>query len=56
MSDLIYKDLMAVKAGSDTMGAAGMGVGGGAEGLDWQFGGNIGEGTVWQVLNQFQPG
>lgn len=50
-SDLIFNDLTAVQDGMDMMEVPGMGVGG----LDWQFGGDIGEGTLWQVLNQFQP-
>lgn len=52
-SDLIFNDLTAVPDG-DLMGVANMDVTAGG-GLEWQFGGDIGEGTLWQVLNQFQP-
>jgi hypothetical protein len=54
-SDLVYNDLTAVQGWSNTIEAADTGEEGGAGGLHWQFGGNIGDGTVWQMLNRIQP-
>ncbi|KHO11684.1 Zn(2)-C6 fungal-type DNA-binding domain protein [Metarhizium robertsii ARSEF 23] len=54
ISDLIYNDLTAVQDGGGMMAAAEMAPSeGGAS--EWQFGGDIAEGTLWQVLNRFQP-
>ncbi|TWU78752.1 hypothetical protein ED733_006702 [Metarhizium rileyi] len=63
-SDLIYNDLSAVQPGGGVMAAAAeeeeeeeeeeMGIGAGGV-SQWQFGGDIADGTLWQVLNQFQP-
>jgi hypothetical protein len=56
-SDLIYNDLTAVQDGAfmpnpvtDETAALDSSV------LEWQFGGDFGEDTVWQFLNQYQPG
>jgi hypothetical protein len=45
-SDLIFNDLAAVQDNGDVADAGG---------FEWQFGGDIGDGTLWQVLNEFQP-
>jgi hypothetical protein len=54
-SDLIFNDLTAVQGWSNMTEAADAGVEGGAGSSHWQFGGNIGEDTLWQMLNQIQP-
>ena len=56
-SDLIYNDLTAVQDGAfvsnpvaDESAPMDPAV------VDWQFGGDFGEDTFWQFLNQYQPG
>lgn len=44
--DLIFNDLNVVDDGMPPLGDA----------MPWQFGGHLGEDTVWQLLNQYEPG
>lgn len=57
-SDLIFNDLNVVHDGSGGMVAPPLGeqAGLGDGGMAWQFGGDFGEDTLWQFLNQYQPG
>ncbi|KAM4059876.1 fungal specific transcription factor [Hirsutella rhossiliensis] len=50
-SDLIYHDLTAMQ----DVGEAGPTTAAPTTTFGWQFGGDLGEDTVWQMLNQFQP-
>ncbi|KHO01940.1 uncharacterized protein MAM_00941 [Metarhizium album ARSEF 1941] len=53
ISDLIYNDVTALQGDGGMMAVEDTSFGGGGA-SEWQFGGDIAEGTLWQVLNQFQ--
>lgn len=61
MGDIIYNDLNAVNGNdnsflpSTTGGELEM-TGAGTNDFAWMFGGDLGDDTVWQMLNQFQHG
>lgn len=55
-SDLIYNDLNAIQGESMEMPPMGEEPVFGTDGFAWQFGGDLGDDTLWQFLNQSQPG
>lgn len=54
-SDLVFNNLTAVQSVDNDIEAGDINVAAAGR-LDWQFGGNVGDGSLWQVLNQFQQG
>jgi hypothetical protein len=62
MGDIIYNDLNAVHDNMILPTTTTAAVAGGelentgTNDFDWMFGGDLGDDTVWQMLNQFQHG
>ncbi|KAK7430606.1 hypothetical protein QQZ08_002898 [Neonectria magnoliae] len=56
MGDIIYNDLNVVQEGATLPGGELEGIDGtGTSDFGWLFGGDLGDDTVWQMFNQFQP-
>ncbi|KFA81881.1 hypothetical protein S40288_01677 [Stachybotrys chartarum IBT 40288] len=55
-SDLLFNDLTALQGGDMPPPILDGGPSANLDDLSWQFGGDFGENTMWQLLNQYQPG
>lgn len=54
--DLIFNDLNVVDDGLLPLGDVPALTDNDAQAMPWHFGGGFGEDTVWQLLNQYEPG